>query len=280
MHGDMSVSDLKKAETEIFGGGGERARRSRVNLSVKPLQIITNDTLPPKNIEMPSPTKDNPDRTIRADLFRYLAYGAHERKYIDCGSTFDLMFRFDDLISIDDTVLTPLKILSFFGGLGARSRNGYGCFRIVSCSDQTVNLSEIPIDICKKNFSGSICSYTTFCANSKLFMTSNEYPDWKSAFEVVGAAYIKGRRSMENAHHYDKRAYISTPIIQSRDISWHKERNTKQYFIGVTKDDNERYSGWIMFLPYKHHHSGANNEYIEATSLLNEKLKKHLKEVL
>lgn len=280
MHGEMSIPDLKKAETMIFGGGGEDARRSRVSLSIKPLQLITNNTLRAKNIEMPSPTKDNPDRTIKADLFRYLAYGAHEREYIDCGSTFDLTFRFVDPVSINDEILMPLKMLSFIGGLGAKSRNGYGCFRILSCSDKSVDLSGTPIDIIKQKFRGSISCYTAFSTSSKLFMTKNEYRDWKSAFETVGAAYIKGRRSIENAHHYVKRAYLSTPITQSKEFQWHGERHAKQYFIGVTKADCGTYSGWIMFLPYQHYHNGENNEYGVATSLMNDKLKNYLKEVL
>ncbi len=279
IHGDMPISDLKKAETEIFGGGGEEARRSRTSLSIKSLQRITNDKLPEKRIDTPSPTEDNPDRTIRADLFRYLAYGAHNREYIDSGSTFDLTFRFTNIVSIDDDILMPLKVLSFFGGLGAKSRNGYGCFRILSCSDKSVDLSITPIDICKEKFRGSICSYTTFSANSKLFMTSHEQRDWVGAFERVGTAFIKGRRSMENAHQFAKRAFISTPINQS-NVEWHRERHAKQYFIGVTKGDSGKYSGWIMFLPYQHHHSGVKNEYCTATSLMNEKLKTYLQEVL
>jgi len=274
MHGNLQIEELKRQETDIFGGGGENARRSRVSLSIKTLQKIISDNLPEKRIAMPSPTKENPDRTIRADLFRYLAYGAHERVYIDCGSRFDLTFRFDNQVSIDNAVLDPLKVLSFLGGLGAKSRNRYGCFRIVSCSDQSVDLSGNPIDICKEKFRGSPCSFTTFSANSKLFMTRNESRDWSSAFETVGAAYVKGRRLLENSHHYNKRAYIATPINQSH--SWHLERHAKQYFIGITKGDNGLYSGWIMFLPYQHHQNGINNEYGAATSLLNQKLKTDL----
>ena len=90
---------------------------------------------------------------------------------------------------------------------------------------------------------------------------------------MIGEAYAVERRKLEYVHHYDKRAYIATPIIQSK-TDWHTERHAKQYFLSVTKNNN-KYDGWILFLPYKHRHDTVANAYKDVTDKLNNGLLTH-----
>ena len=272
MNGNMDLDQLRKEETKIFGGGGEDARRSRLNIRVSNSILKEGAGLPEENISMPLRKQYDEDGVIHGvNLFKYLAFGADKRKYIDVNTVFKVTFTYDDRISLNEDIVWPFYALAFFGGLGAKSRNGFGSFRIIECSDPSVLLMNDPED-----FLGSISSkfssvlplaYTAFSRECKLFKTDSLKGSWDKCLAVIGAAYAIEKRRLEYANHYDKRAYVATPIVQS-NVRWHKERNAKQYFLRVIKKDN-RYEGWVLFLPYKHRYDTDANAYKDATEKLN-----------
>lgn len=279
MHGHLSVDELRKREVELFGGGGDDGRRSRVSVTISPHTLTIKQVLPEKRISTPSPTEINPDRKINADLFIYLAYGAHEREYIDAGGKFNVTFRYDNQISLENDLVKPFQMVSYFGGLGAKSRNGYGCFKILSSSDTIAYVDSEPDHLLKDVKYGLLRDYTAFSDKMKLYKTKMLFPSWNKALETVGTAYVMGKRGLENAHDYSKRAYVAAPITQS-GISWHKDRHAKQYFLSVTRNSANNYKGWILFLPYNHHHNTPADAYSSSTGELNAVLSKYLQEVV
>ncbi len=280
MHGDLSITELHAKESSVFGCGGEHATRSRISIDVRPHTLPINQGLSEKKIDTPSPTLNDPERTIRAQLFTYLAYGAHQREYFKVGSQFSVTFRYHKLISPENDFVIPFELISFFGGLGARGRNGFGSFKILSCDDSNVKLHSDPKSILRKLNSGLPCGYTAFSEKSKLFKTTDHQVSWEKSLEVIGTAYIKEKRKLENAHTYDKRAFIAAPIVQSDVLLWHKERHAKQYFLSVTRNVTGTYDGWILFLPYKHHKNTTTDNYGKATTEFNNGLKRHLIELI
>lgn len=280
MHGDLKINALREKEFAIYGGGGEHAVKSKISISVSHLYAKSDVSLPPKSISMPSPVSGNVGRSIDGDLFKYLAYGAEDRMYYPPKYEFEVKFAYHDVhLSFDDAILKPFYLLSFFGGLGAKSRNGFGSFRIKKCSDKQVEIMDNPEIFIRELYSsilfGPTCLYTAFSNASKLFKTNDSKDTWCECLEILGKAYAIEKRKMEYAHDYSKRAYIAAPIMQSNKIEWHKERHAKPYFISVTKNDKQ-YDGWILFLPYQHHNY---TNYESATTELNEGLSSHLSNI-
>lgn len=293
MHGHLPIDDkkdddgniiekgLRTQEAEIYGGGGDKAQRSKINITVSHSHFQGKPKeLPNVSVSMPSPVANNENRTIDTDLLKYLSYGVTNREYYEIKYNFEVKFTYCDAqISLDEHILKPFFLMSLFGGLGAKSRNGFGSFKITECSDKNVKIFDNPKEFLQDLSSGRSfgppCSFTAFSNKTKLFKTAKAEKSWLKSFEVLGKAYAVEKRKLEYAHNFYKRAYIATPIMQSRQKSWHKERHAKQYFLSVTKNE-DKYNGWLLFLPYQHRHNTNRDEYGIATSKLNDAIKKHL----
>ena len=279
LHGDMAIEKLKEKENKIFGGGGDNASRSKINIRISHFEIKKKSRLPVKRISMPLPKQEDKDGSIAGvDLFKYLSYGAERREYIDVGFKFEVIFTYrDDRISIIGDIVNPFYALSFFGGLGAKSRNGFGSFKINECSNKNIQLIVRPEEFIKslpsESLSNSACNYTAFSKAYKLLKTEKPQGSWESCLAVIGGAYAIEKRKLDNAHHYNKRAYIAAPIMQSK-VHWHKERHAKQYFLSIT-NSNGAYTGWILFLPYLHRYNTNTDSYHTATDMLNNGLLHH-----
>lgn len=116
MHGDMSVLDLKKAETEIFGSGGENARRSSVTISVgeKCPPIVVHNNIGIDQQQWPG--------------IGYLLYSVlymQERDCFEAGSEFILSISSYNPEKLKQ-VVNAFVCLVLFGGIGSRSRRGAG----------------------------------------------------------------------------------------------------------------------------------------------------------
>lgn len=274
INGNIGVKELLNKETKIFGGGGDNGRRSGVVVRVTPHQLQKENGLPILKFDAPSPTHINPERTIDTKIFTYLAYGTEKRDYFKESEEFSVCFNYDNSVSIEDDIVNPFLLISFFGGIGAKSHNGYGSFRIISCSQPKLKIPIDPELFYKKYNHGAPCIYTAFSEKAKLYKTIFSQDSWQDSLEIIGKAYITEKRKLENAHSYKKRKFIATPIIG------YNERHAKQYFLSVTKNQQNKYDGWILFLPYMHHKNTPTDNYGSATTVLNNGLKRHLNELI
>jgi CRISPR-associated protein Cmr1 len=120
VNGHLSLAELKKKETDIFGGGGEKAGRSKVIIEV----LNQPDR---KNIisEKPLPHKE---RTFQKNAIK-------------------TDFLFDVKITLTNEhngfelkqVKSLFILFSILGGLGNRSRRGFGSFKINKIDDEIFN---------------------------------------------------------------------------------------------------------------------------------------------
>ncbi len=117
---DENIAELKRKEGEIFGSSEQDVGQSKV--------IIR---LLDKNIEsVPIQSKWNVN-----DWKSYVGYGLSEnhekdrekaptyREYLKPGGSFNI--RFDSVLGLD-AIVRPLKVFCLIGGLGSRSRKGWG----------------------------------------------------------------------------------------------------------------------------------------------------------
>lgn len=111
MNGDLSLEELKKKEVEIFGGGGDKARRSNVIIRVenhreveKNLKVIDNKPVPHKDFQI---------------------------KSFDENQKFNIILNLtnDNIISIEQ-LFSLFQLVCILGGFGKRARRGMGSLKI------------------------------------------------------------------------------------------------------------------------------------------------------
>ncbi|MBN2835284.1 MAG: type III-B CRISPR module RAMP protein Cmr1 [Candidatus Delongbacteria bacterium] len=113
----FDYSELRKNETELFGGTEHGGKRSKVIISValSTLEITT---------AFPTPHKENP----------------FPKKAISIGSSFYVSLSFNENeIMNTDQVKNLFVITSILGGLGNRSRRGFGSFKILKIDGTDFN---------------------------------------------------------------------------------------------------------------------------------------------
>lgn len=112
IHPNLSLNEVKTKETEIFGGAGDNeAKKSSFLLQITNVK---------KNVQKISalPHKER----------------SHRPKSITPNSTFNIIIRPES-----EVIKNLLLLTSIIGGIGARSRRGFGCFQIESIDDKEFN---------------------------------------------------------------------------------------------------------------------------------------------
>jgi CRISPR-associated protein Cmr1 len=265
-NGNVISKGLKTIEAEIFGGSGEGQGRSNVVIRVKqPFPNVSNNTI------LPYHKVESYNKKYKVNILDYLAFGISQydknathpgknvlqREYIAVGEKFYLQFNFDEKYQTD--LAKTLYLLSEFGGLGAKSRNGFGCFKILTNTDflEKVEISD---------FSKTASSYSTISKISKIYDT-NDFSNWNLALAELGDIYQNARENVEIHHDYDKRGMLAAPIIvRENNKSVQKtflDRHAKPYFLHVSKGDNGKYFGTILSMPsnFLEHHPDFSQEH-------------------
>lgn len=284
MHGNLDIDDLRKKETAVFGGGGATGRRSSISLRIKNVKNLDVSTGLP-NGELTRVHYGA--KSIDVDVLKYLAYGAYDRPFINTGQLFSVVFQHDKSIDTEKNIVLPFYLMSLFGGLGAKSRNGFGRFKINKIDGVDVDKINDSFQKIEKNIKTFINSikpkhpekdFTCFSSGFKLYKTKSSQKNWNKALSELGRVYLQARKRIDIPHKYDNRAYLATPIVQSR-IGWQKkDRHAKQYFFCVNECSVESYDGWILFLPYRHYKDFS--AYKSATATFNNELQKTLSVVI
>ena len=212
-------------------------------------------------------------------IFDYLAYGIctynkaiskkeYIREHFVPEQTFTLHITYRDQ-KIQQEIEKALQLFSQFGGLGAKSRNGFGNIKIHKQS-QTPKMPT-----CKND----LLPYTAFSRHSKLFLF-NIHSSWQDALSEIGLAYREARLSIEPKHKFDLRPLIAKPLISYSDKLKINDRHAKPYFLHVNKLDNGKYQGQILFLPYQYYRDKEVKNYKKACEKLNNTLAQKAKNVI
>ncbi len=244
MHADWELSKLKKEEAELFGGmynenGKEIALRSKVLLRVEMMEEIIS-----KNLARSIPVK-------------YMAYGAEERAYFDVGTHFKACFKIIEketkkVEKIKKDVRTAFSLLTQFGGLGSKSRNGFGSFYC----EESLSLSQLlKLDIIQN---GEIEPKFTGLSNMvQVYQTTRTFNDYVEFITGMAKIYKdNGRSNVEKKN----RHFIAAPYPASNPNT-PPDRHAKIHLMSAI-DTGIGLKGLITFMPYDYlsgHPDYSNN---------------------
>ena len=270
-----NISEMKEKEGKIFGSTKLKSSFS--------ISLYSNPKLNPK-LEFDDYKGKDSKFTVHnnnVNILDYLSYGTYEyikhngnkynKKHLMPTAKFTIRFCFYDS-EYKDEVMKAFKCLLSFGGLGAKTRNGFGS---IYCKDEDINNFYFNL---KNDFSKSdLKEYTSFSKSAKLFKFS-EQESWEKAISEIGMAYRESRTHIENHYCYDKRSLVSAPMLVNKQNKASEERHSKPYFLKVQKLQNGKFLGLILYLPYKYHINAKLEKYISACNEINESIEKKLGE--
>jgi len=114
IHPNLSLEDLKKEETNIFGGAGDNdAKKSNFSIRISNIE-------PKFGKYQPLPHRINSSRFVK-DAFMP-------------NTTFDIIINEEN-----EEIKNLLILISILGSIGTRSRRGFGCFQIETIQDEKYN---------------------------------------------------------------------------------------------------------------------------------------------
>ena len=267
MKGNMELKELKAKETMIFGGGGENARKAAFSIRILNTKIILSKEEIFKRHRARNP--EHYRSGIDADVLRYLAFGPFNhktgwKKSIAPGSQFKIVLNINKA-EYQKEILDSINALVTFGGLGSKSRNGFGQFDILNLNEKL-----------QVNTNGSRSDYSFFSSDSKLFVVEKTFTCWQDALIHLGDAYRISKLQFEGKkHNYSKRVFIAAPTIQARGEEVFS-RKSKVHFMHVNKVSDSEYKAQILTLPYHSIDVSNLKKYISPDELKSNLLNNHL----
>ncbi len=257
---DKSV--IEKKEGQLFGTAAKNGYKSPFSI-----RLIFKNQL--RSIDEPFPKQNIPvtsrGRTFRINILEYLAYGTYEyhkgkgnifaRQYLDPRQKFNVHLMFGEECGIETIkeVVKSFYCMSLFGGIGAKSRNGFGSFSVTNPQDNFTKFGlSYPIkdmryvdEITKNN---ERPNYSAFSNKAIIFELKNRYDTWHECLANIGIIYRNARSNLERKHQYEKRQFIGAPIVAFKTYKSLLDRRSKPYFMKVHKV-GEKFKGSILYLP-------------------------------
>lgn len=245
LYGSDDLKEMKEREERIFG-----STNCKSTLSIL-LRKAENIIPVKKNLNKGTEFKV---KNFKLGIIDYLAFGLREnrqgynKEHIEPGNHFSINLQVKKENA--DQVFNSLDHLIHFGGLGAKSRNGFGSLALKNC--------QIP----ELNNQYEVKEFTSYSNKTKLFTNFNKHNDWIAALSEIGLAYRIARMEINKS----KRLLIAKPIVQLGN----NERHSKPYFLHVNKRPDGKYQGQILFMPYNYHDSSKRKEYFEVCEKMNQ----------
>lgn len=259
MNGDKDLKTLKKEEVEIFGGGGEKAKRSNLIIRVIPLQVNTYSF---EKIESSKSVTSN-NRPMPA--IKYIGYGLYDfinnsknKKYIE--GNWSIEFKYNPIYEND--LKNVLSVINLFGCLGSKARNGFGSIQLTRKGDGFDLLSEN--EFFKLITNTTIRDFPSFVKNEykKIKITI----DKNTAIEALEEIAVKYQKAKSNTK---PNKFIATDKIKELKF----ERYPKKYFFYVKKDISGKYYAQAIYLPVKINSYMENQNYISQNNNFQNSLK-------
>ena len=263
LYGSEHLVDMKTRENAIFGSTNEKSSFSLSITGLSGVRPVLKRL--PRGRMIPVESKG---RRFKISIIDYLAYGLHKynkqkkdnvyiREHIPPGTRFTLIMRINN-IAPKDQLLQSLAMLVRYGGLGARSRNGFG----------SIHIAGLPDPLKAK---GDVKPFTALSSKTILFDRFTSRDTWEDALSDIGEAYRMARTALEKKHVFQKRPLIAKPLIVKGKVDI-RDRHSKPYFLHVSKTNNNKFKGQILFVPYRYHDASKLKEYFEACQRMNEVL--------
>lgn len=314
LQAESDIEKLRNRESQIFGSSDEGVGGSTFAIRISnTTQIQPSSTRLPNNNQIHAVTfrSQRQNRNITINILEYLAYGPFNpqerrlRPYIPANAKFDLILSYEN--NHIDEVLKAICAFSLFGGIGSRSRNGFGSICIANLKEVVKDFSSVNNFYDSKFIKlifihdGGVLSYPSFTQETKCFKTNQLYNSWDIALAEVGKLYRRirvGEEILNNAvfeskHQYNKRQYLGAPLDPYRE-NFHSllDRHAKPYFMKIAKE-GDKYRGYILYLPSRYceglekdrtgrpiNHQAENNRFTEACDEFNRFLAKNMETVI
>lgn len=239
--GIEDIESLAKNEGEIFGN---TKRKSSVSIRIEAINATPVLYNLPEGKKVPVEGKTYP-----ASIIYYLAYGlftykkgegnVFKNKFFPPQSSFKIVVKYPT--NMENEIDHAIRAMMSFGGLGARSRNGFGSLHCAALGNGMPQNS------------GALKSYTSFSKDSLIFDKFKIHNSWEDALSEIGDVYRSARLKLEPRHRWEKRSFVAMPIEAKKENipSYIKQgRHAKPYFLSVRKTPDGRHQGRILFLPY------------------------------
>lgn len=273
----LAVGKLKETEDDIFGS---TEKKSTIDIVIKNINKnnFTESTGFPngRKVEV-----THQGRSMKINILDYLAYGkfqyvkgkgnVYTNTYIKSGSKINITFSISNTEHVDE-IKDSIKMFIMYGGIGSRSRNGFGSMK----ADK--RLSNIPFSkkVCK---SKKLEEFPIISSKTRFFKTKM-FPKWEDALSEVGEIYKNARNSLEESHSYEKRGYVARPIevkFERIPNSISKGRMPKPFYLGVNKCENGFY-GYIICLPVEFYEKNNQQEYLKVYEQMIKSFSQELKD--
>lgn len=286
-----SIAELKTAEGEIFGTPEGEGKKSKLLITAKILSSTkpTNNSLPEKkNLNAISN-----GQKITADSIKYLAFGKTPSGSTKNNNFQPLAFYFEPVTKFEvvflvahehiKTVNEAFHLVAKYGGLGGKSRNGFGSFRILEI--EGTSLFPASADLYSSNFT-DLPDYPAFSIYSSEIDSNKTYNKWEDAMGALGKVYYEAKNELgkSKSTKYSlipyKKEYLGIirgSQIKKGDLRLERdqkfERIAKPYFFRIDKTADNKFKIRVLFLPSKFLEGFRNNQN---DTMLNESQKEYL----
>ncbi len=275
----FSAGKLKETEDSIFGSTekksnvlisiGTQAKNSFFELSGFPNG---------KRIDV-----SHQGKVMKVNILDYMAYGKYDyvkgKGNVYTVSHIKPKTKIRLNINIKNTgyteeIIDAIKMFLAWGGVGSKSRNGFGSMDYTDLSEPKTEFSKMV------KLSNKLKQFPVFSTATKLFVTSS-FDNWEEPLSTVGIIYKEARNSLEKPHIFDRRGYVARPIeakFEKIPSNIKNGRIPKPFYLGIKQLKQDQYIGYIICLPVEFYEVENQSKYIEVYNKMTDYFSKHLKD--
>lgn len=261
IHPEPDPQKLRDKEVEVFGGmnSENKTYRSSIRIQIDYNQDDWNNHLSHNfRKEYSLPYQNHP--------LLYLLFGVTDRPFLKPGFSFDVVIKSRTKSHLDSAT-QAFQLLSVYGGIGAKSRNGYGNFVIEGKAIDTQSILKS---------SQNQIKYTALSKDVVLFETPRkDFSSARKALEEIASAYKYSKVALGKVSS-DAKEYIAySGKNNETKRKFNISRHAKTHFLSIQPTE-KGYKGSILFIPYlflgKDPDDDIIQEYKGAISEFNEEL--------
>ncbi len=260
--------ELLKQEGELFGAAGEGEDKEKKGRSLVEVQITSeaNCTKAPLGTSLPKVLHPElnkpPDKKILP--LSYLAgmglmnpKGQVNRSYFPADSPFRLTLDFPE--KIRESLRPVLALISAFGALGARCRNGWGSFRIGEGLPWDKEELAESLKKCTKDWREGFTRDYPNCLGmdeeKPLLWRTKPYGSWEEALRQLAEAYIAIRAGKPEQKisklnpdpDFAERHLLGVPLT-NHHVSLERHASPLRF---VIRQRDRQFQGFVLHLPFR-----------------------------
>lgn len=272
MNAGLPLAELKRKESEIFGGVPENESKEDEKIGKSKVLIrVMNKAVNFSNQTFQLYPTIITNQGYKLDSLVFMGYGKglppskkqgrpnnEWSQYIVPKSVFEITFISLDIDLIQEHVKT-FRVLEYFGGVGGKSRNGFGSFKIHSMKIKGEGL-KIPDFSPTSLFNLSkLPSFPAFSNKAKLIKGKNENSSWHEAMNDLAIAYYSAKSQLvktdkipESNTFGNKKEFVGM-LLKDTSIKLKEKPNRipKPYFMKIDQTNSGKYLWRILYLPSK-----------------------------